>query len=536
MSAATLGAVPARSGPMPYRPAWESPVKPWEFCSPERRESLREAWQDGEISHQLTPSQRDSYDKLRAWEERKFTERGHEYVLDISRRWGKSVVGLIWLFENCIRRPGSRYLYIGPIRKEIEDLTMPLIAQILSECPPELRPTYIHGDRAYEFPNGSRMEIYGLDKNPNASRGGAIDGAFLDECGFFKRLKYLVKSVLMPQILGRAVWACLLMASTPPDTPAHPWTDVFVPHAIAHGAYDLKTLEDADQYTVEEIEALIAAAGGRDDPNCQREYFAQHVADASRVVVPEYAAVAKEIVREVAPPGWRDCYTIMDPGWHDLLATLFVYWHFPLAALVVEDELAEVKMPSGKLAVLLKAKETALWGSLRCVSSSGDLRPQPYRRYTDRDPRLVGDLRAEHGLRFSVAKKDTPEQAANQLRNAIADRRILIHPRCVKLQAHLRSAIWKNELHKAFSWQGGPFGHFDLVATLIYAWRNVNRTRNPAPQNAPALTADQHQLPVREQRAASPWTRERAPSPWSKAAPPQRAQWKHEGGRMVRVR
>jgi hypothetical protein len=526
---------PATLGVPPSRPAWVSPVLPWEFCSPERQEDLREAWTYGEISHQLTPSQCSTYDKLRTWEDRLYAERGREFVLDSSRRWGKSELGCVWLIENALRKPHQRLLYIGPERKQIVDLTLPIMARILSECPPELAPRYHASKRLYEFPNGSRIELYGLDKNPNASRGGAIDGAFLDECGFFKRLKYLLKSVLKPQMLGR-IWACLLLASTPPDTPAHPWSEEIVPAAIARGAHDIKTIEEADQYPLEEIEAFIAEAGGREDPDCQREYFARHVADAARIVVPEYAAVASRIVKAVLPPAHRDCYTIMDPGWHDLLAVLFGYWHFEEAKLVIEDELAEVKMNSGKLAALLKAKETGLWGELRCVSSKGELREQPYRRYTDRDPRLVSDLRVEHGLRFSVAKKDTPEQAVNQLRVAIAQERIWIHPRCVKLQAHLKGAIWKNELHKAFSWQGGPFGHFDLVAALLYMWRNVKRNRNPAPQQTVVLTTDQHQAVQREREAASRWASERQPSQWSKAAPKPRAQWTREGGRFVRTR
>lgn len=493
MTAETLGAVPSLLNglrpdwpePMAYRPAWKSPVVPWEFCSEEKRARLREAWADGEISHQLTPSQQDSYDKLRAWEEQRFTKRGHKYLLDISRRWGKSKVGCVWLVENCIRRPGSRYLYIGPIRKEIEDLTLPLFADIFSECPPEMLPTYVHGDRAYEFPNGSRIELYGLDKNPNASRGGAIDGAFLDECGFFKRLKYLVKSVLMPQVMGRAVWAYLLMASTPPDTPAHPWSDYYVKEAIADGSYDQKTIEDADQYDVDEIETLIREAGGRSDPDCQREYFAQHLADAERVVLPEYPVKARRLVELGAAaqrPRYFDGYTVIDPGWSDLLAILFGYWHFGKGVLVVEDEIAEQRMSSGRAAKLIDEKERELWGTARCYRSAGIVTAQPFARYSDRDRRLIGDLRQDHGIAVLQAQKDTPVQAVNQLRNAILAEQVWIHPRCVKLQAHLRAAIWKNELHKQFSWQGGPFGHFDLVAALLYMWRNVNRTRNPVPK------------------------------------------------------
>jgi hypothetical protein len=79
------------------------------------------------------------------------------------------------------------------------------------------------------------------------------------------------------------------------------------------------------------------------------------------------------------------------------------------------------------------------------------------------------------------------EFAVNGFRNALTDKRVWIHPRCVKLQSHLRAAIWKNELHKQFSWQGGPFGHFDLLAAALYMWRNVNQQRNPVPKELYAI-------------------------------------------------
>ena len=536
MTPATLGATPWRPEWVVPRPVWVSPVVPWDECDEERQADLRAAWQDGEISHQLTPGQMEIYDALRVWEERPYTERGREFVLDCARRFGKSVILLIWLIENCIRRPRSRYLYIGPERKQIEDIQLPLIAHILSECPPELRPKYNVGRRAYLFPNGSRLELYGLDKNPNGSRGGAIDGAALDECGFFRRLKYLLQSVLKQQLMGR-IWANLLLASTPPDTPAHPWTTDVCARALARGAYVKKVIWEALQYPVEEIASFVADAGGWGDPTCRREYGCEHIADAEKVCIPEYAGVAHEIVRAVETPAWRHCYTTLDPGWHDLVAALFGYAHFELAKLIVEDELAEVKMNSAKLAAAIRAKEHALWGDLKCVRSNGELSAQPYRRYSDRDPRLLGDLREIHDLPFRRAEKDTPVQAVNQLRVAISAGQIWIHPRCVRLQAHLAAAIWKNEQHKAFAWQGGVFGHFDLVACLLYMWRNVDLSRNPAPRELLHLTVNQHHAAPREKRETSPWTRgDRQPSGWSKPAPEPRAKWTREGGRIVRTR
>lgn len=528
MSAATLGAVP-------QRPAWRSPVVPWLHCLPPRRALLRETWRLGEISHQLTPSQFDTYQRVMLWESRPSREAGRYFVMDSSRRWGKSKLGLGWLTEKALRSPNLRLLYIGPVLKEIRKFVVPLMAAILSECPPELRPRYRKTDLVYEFPNGSRVEVVALDKNPDGARGNALDYAFLDEAAFFNNLEYLLGSVLDPQMLGRP-HARVLMASTPPVSPGHVWSSDLVPDAKLRDAHDIKTLADADQYTVEEIEEFIAKAGGRDHPKCQREYFCRHVADFDRAVVPEFAAVQGSIVTAVEPPGWRDCYTVMDPGWHDMTGVLFGYWDFAQAKLVVEDELAHPKMNSGKLAALIKAKEEALWNGLVRVGRNGELKPQPYRRYSDRDPRLLSDLRNEHQIIFTRATKDTPEQAVNLLRNAIGEERILVHPRCTKLQLHLLNGIWKNEQHKAFAWLGGEFGHFDLVSALLYMWRNVNRRRNPAPQQAVVLTTDQHQAVQREREAASRWTRERSPSQWSKAAPEPRTKWTREGGRFVRSR
>lgn len=522
-------------GLMTWRPAWVSPVVPWDDCTPERQADLREAWSEGRLRHQLTPNQKDIYDQLRAWEDILYTKRPREFVLDCCRRFGKSVLGLIWLIENCIRRPGSRHLYIGPERNQIEEIQVPLMADILSECPPELRPKYHASKRVYTFPNGSRIALFGLDKNPNASRGGKIDGAFLDECGFFRRLLYLVKSVLKKQLMGRT-WGNLLMASTPPDTPAHPWSTDFVKRAIARRSYVKKTIVQADQYPIEEIDAFIEEDGGIEDPTCRRESFCEHIADADKVCIPEYLLCAPRIVKAVEPPAWRHCYTVLDPGWHDLVAVLFGYAHFERAKLIIEDELAEPKMNSHRLAQAIRAKEEALWKDVPCLRTNGTLTAQPYRRYSDRDPRLLADLREIHDLPFRRAEKDTPKEAVNQLRVALSTEQIWIHPRCVQLQAHLESAVWRNEQHKAFAWTNGPFGHFDLVACLLYLWRNVNLSRNPQPQHAVALTSDQHHAAPREHRVASAWTRERQPSAWSKAAPEPRAKWTREGGRFVRTR
>lgn len=462
-----------------YAPRWTSPVVPWVNCDPVRRQDLREAWGIGEITHHLTPSQFGTFQKLQLW--RKRPDGGREFLMDSSRRWGKSALGCTWLISDAVAHPGWRLPYIGPELRQIKRFVLPLMAMILSDCPPDQRPTYFRSDLVYEFPNKARIELIGLDKNPDGARGNAIDGAFCDEAAFFRNLEYLLKSVLKPQMLGRP-WARILCASTPPVSPAHVWSTEMIPSAVMRGAHDIKTIEDADQYSEIEIEEMIAEAGGRDHATCQRELFCRHVADETMAVVPEFRNAEAEMVREVEPPEWRDCYTAMDPGWSDLTGVLFGYWHFEKALLVIEDEVAEARLNSAKIAEQVKAKESALWSGVKRLGTNGTIKTQPYRRYSDRDNRLLSDLSREHDLVFARTVKDNPEQAVNQLRVAVQGMRIAIHPRCAMLILHLRNGVWKNEARQAFAWHGGSMGHFDLIAALIYMWRNVNRQRNPAPR------------------------------------------------------
>jgi hypothetical protein len=473
-----------------YQPRWVSPVRPWVNCDKPRRLDLRDAWTAGDISHHLTPSQQTTYAKYRAWSA--LHQAGRVFMLDCSRRWGKSALGCVTLIEDCFRIPGGRFVYLGPEKEQIKKFVIGLMENVLSDCPPDLRPRFYRTSLVYEFRhNGSRIELYGLDKNPDGGRGPGLDGGFLDEAAFFKRLEYTLKDVLLPQMMGR-LWARLLGASTPPVSPGHTWTAEMLPDAMKRGALDQKTILDADQYSEAERDEIIESLGGRNSSRCKRELFCIHEADASRAIIPEYQAVEKEIVTEFEIPLWRDCYTAMDPGWQDLTGVLFGYWNFDLAKLDIEDEIAESQMVSGKIAEEIKRKEALLWPPETCkrLKSDGSMVPQPYRRYSDRNRRLLGDLSREHDLVFIPTRSDDIEQDINQLRNAIAQKKIRIHPRCVMLQQHLRNGVWKNDRHNIFDREGKTMGHFDLISALNYMWRNVNRHRNPAPKVVQTYDSD----------------------------------------------
>lgn len=497
-------------------PVWRSPSKPWTMCTPKEKALLEVMFKEGELSWKLTKSQQNSYHKVQKWLKR--STQGARYALDISRRWGKSVLLCALALEHGFKRPGSRIVYYAPTHEMVRKIVIPLMDLLLQDCPPGLRPEWAKAEGVYVFKNGSRIEVIGLDVRPDGARGTGVDMVFLDEAGFFLNLEYLVNAVISPQMLGRP-HARIIAASTPPVSPSHYWSEAFVPQAIQADAHDLKTLDDADQYSKEEIDNFYALMpGGRNGITARREYRAQHIADDTMMVIPEFQDAEKDrtakhpetgeeivilgAVRELEPPTWRDCYVGMDPGWADMTGILYGYLDFPQQLLVIEDEDAVTRHNSFEIATLLKAKEKKLWGKLKRRGGQGfdGLKAQPYLRVSDNnEQRLLYDLSVDHGLAFMASKKDNMIQAVDSLRQCVNAGKLVIHPRCRKLIRTLRNAVWKRvptmgvggRMSNGLLGDGGSeLGHFDLLPALIYMHRAVQWRRNPNPRLEQHIAGD----------------------------------------------
>lgn len=458
---------------------WSPSILTWDQASKEHRALLTKAWTSGELAWKLNPNQFGVYKHLRDWESQ--AGKGRMFALDISRRWGKSTLMLMMAYEDAIKHPKWRIPYCAPTYKMVNEILIPLMETLTADCPEHLKPKYWPSKSEVHFENGSRIKIVGLDVNPDGARGTHLDRAYLDECGFFDSMEYLLNSILYPQMQMRK-HARIYAGSTPPISPAHFWSQECVPAARNEGRAITRTIEDNPMLDVAEREEFIAAAGGRNNVTCRREYFCHHITDDTLAIIPEFMDAESATVRYVVPPSWRDCYVAMDPGWADLTAVLFGYWWFEQKALVIEDEVVASQKNSREIAEMIHEREKALWGDVkRRASAHGPERAQPYRRVSDNDHRLIHDLTMEHKLSFVPTQKDNLHQQINAVRVAIQQNKILIHPRCKILISHLKNGVWKNAEKKKFATGSKAFGHFDCVAALVYMWRNIDQYRNPYP-------------------------------------------------------
>lgn len=393
------------------------------------------------------------------------------FVINSARRLGKSYLLSVLALEHAIKNPGSEIKFAAPNQKMARKIIFPLFKQILDDCPKILRPKFRVHDGEYQFGNGSTITVCGTEMGQvDGLRGTACDLALLDECGFMGDLQYVVDSIITPQLLTRPN-ARIIMASTPPVSPDHPFVQRYMQQAMANSAYAKFDIYSNPMLTPEQIEEFKAEAGGEKSTTWRREYLAEIVTETDNALFPEVAgdsALFDELVMDVQRPSHYLPITAVDLGYLDYTGVLFGYYHFPLGKIVIEDEVLINKCTSADLVTMITAKERSLWGATHVRN-----------RVVDGNALAIADMNETHRFMCRAPEKSDLAANVNRVRIAFADKAILVHPRCTNLIAQVRYATW-NTTRNAFS-RSSNGGHWDLCAALIYLLKHIDRTTNPIP-------------------------------------------------------
>lgn len=477
-------------------------------------------WQHGVLWHLLDENQLGVYLAYREWEISGDPE--FYFCLDIARRYGKSTIMLVVDLEDAIRRPRSANKYGANTQDAVKELVLPTFHWLVSSAPDHLRPEYRASEQAILHPNGSRTKMVGLDLYPDRLRGPHCDHFSGDEVAFTKLggFTYVYQDVILDQFQGRP-HARALLGSTPAATPGHEWSQEYVPKARARGACVHRTIDDNPRLTDEERERFIAAKGGRHAPKCRRENYAEHIVDPELAVLPEFQDIEldegtkdapippearRPVVREHTRPPFFDAMVSIDMGYSDLCFAVLGYYDFKAAVDVVEDEVVLHRKNSGDAVAAWRAKEAELWADAEWDPNTDRRGPKrPMARIADTSLQVLADLVELHKYGVQPARNDDPEAAINDLRVRLVARKLVIHPRCVNLRAHLRYAIWKRTSteRKTFE-RSDAYGHFDGVAALMYFVRHLDRTKNPYPPLWHGETPATHFMPPGRVRNTPP--------------------------------
>lgn len=424
-----------------------------------------QAWRDGFVHWKLDPMQLEVYRLVRSWMAEGKSLWG---VLDMARRTGKDAISIACALEDCWQRPRIRVPYAAPTEDSVSEQLLPTAEWLLEGCPAHMRPEWVASKHRYQFPNGSQIVICGLDYKPNRLRGPKMHRGYVSEAAFVASLEYIIKSIFIQMMQG-VKKPFLLLNSTPPVTPDHSFSQYFVPEAKRRGVYIHRTIEDNPRLTEEERQTFIMEAGGAESTTNRRENYAEHVIDEANAIVPEFAQVEEEIVREWPEPRCYDAYVGFDFGFNDMTVGLFAYWDFLNTKLVIVDEVVGERCTSIAIVEASKKIELERFKHVK-----------PFLRVADAPLQTLADV--AHGQKYHVAPalKDNLEGAVNQLRLMIQSKSIIIHPRCETLISHLKHGVW-NKARTMFG-RSGDMGHFDAVAAAVYLVRSVAKGKNPYPR------------------------------------------------------
>lgn len=445
-------------------------------------EARSQLWRLGVLEWKMSPPQKRMYDFWNKTEEK-------QTVFNCGRRIGKSYWLCIIACEQSIKHPKSIVKFFQPEKGQVKTNVIPLMNEILEDCPSDIKPKYDTQSSSYKFPNGSVIQLGGTDKgNHEKLRGGDAHLCLVDEAGFLQApLGYLIRSILAPTTMR--TFGRIILSSSTPTNPDHEFVG-YMETAKMNGTLFQVTSKDAvqeheevndDRFTWDMYYTLVSQyPQGEADDEFRRECLNELITDGSNAIIPEFTPeIEKECVVDWAMPPYCDRYVSMDLGFRDLTVVLFGFYDFQHDCVVIQDEIVMngPRMTSDFLASEIYKKEEELWRN----PMTGEIH-DPYKRVSDNNNlTLLNDLQRLYGLNFTTTNKKDKESHINILRTRISNFQVYIHPRCKTLIHHLKFGTW-NKQRTSFA-RSPDDGHYDAIDALIYMVRNIDFGKNPFPRN-----------------------------------------------------
>lgn len=452
--------------------------------NPSKDQLVHEAWKRGLLSWKLYKHQVPIYNAC--WSS--IINHKSNYVVNVSRRFGKTTILCLIAIEFAIRFPETQIRFAAPTAKQLKKAIRPIMRMLLKDCPDDIKPQFKDAEDVYIFQNGSELHTAGTDADHSENLRGQVSHLnIMDEAAAMDNLDYVMRSILMPQTLTTN--GTTLLASTPPPVLDHDYVTI-AHEAKERGDFIQFTVHDNKSLSKEQFQRAVEDSGGEQSTHFKREYLCQFLNDEEHTVIPEWDNQYVQDIQRDDYYKFYHKYAAMDLGVRDNTACLFGYYDFRKATLIIEDEITMngPDMTTEKLAMVIKDKEKQLWDN-NCYSNDREL-DKTYRRIADNNNLLLlQDLATMYELHFIPTTKTKLVTTGaditgmvNETRVWVGQGRLIINPRCKMLIGCLQFGVWsrggrqKNEFARSSTYK-----HYDHLAALIYLIRNLDTYTNPVP-------------------------------------------------------
>ena len=420
-------------------------------------------------------------------------------LINCSRQWGKTRWACTENLADLLKYPGIINKYGSSMYEDLKKYIYPNMREIIGLAPKSIqkRIELQEGNKRLIVKHDRKVSIcdfVGLDRNPDGMRGNKVHRFTVEEAGYVKNLMYVWFDVIFPMFTHMPDAMCY-MIGTPSDSPDHEFVKYFMPRAIKENAYlhetidDNPLLDDARRaYLKEEyfIEVNSEAMRRAQDAKMRRELYGEVVVDYEQAIIPEFNE--EKYVKPIETDQFFQYYhkyIAMDLGVVDKTVALYYYYDFQTAKVKFMSERVfhGPTMTTDEIAKGLKEQEKATFNDHKI-----------YRRVSDNDNLLlIADLGRLHGIHFSTTNKESLHAMVNKVRLWVDQGRVEIDPSCVELIGCLKNGLWDNK-RKQFA-RSATYGHFDALAALVYAIRNIDESSNPIP---PMHQLDVHNMYIPE--------------------------------------
>jgi hypothetical protein len=394
--------------------------------------------------------------------------------------------------ERALAMPDQEVRIIAPTDDSCEAIHRKQIEFILRSCPDPLQPkrrakTWQFRNPIWKIPGVSTLILEGSEyKKGNRQRGLASDLVVLDEFRDMESPETLIEEVLSYHFIGRKN-PLLLIISTPPSTMDHPMVKRFIPEAKANGAY-LEIRGDKNKDVTPEDKRMIlkVCRDGVNGIGWRREFLCELIPDPKGLIVPEFVeleqigAYEKVVVQSWPKPTYWYPQCCIDTGYDDYNGIIFFYYDFLNAVMVLLDEIWVHRQNTQSLRDMIRSKALEVFGKIDPKTN-----PNEVTYYADITKQQRADFSQIFQFPIIPVQKTDRDMAINNFRDTVRQQKIrIVGPKCPITIYQLRNGSYAKNL-KDFnrSEEDDEMGHCDLLASLIYGHRHLNKS-NPYPYTA----------------------------------------------------